>query len=49
MRKQKEKLRETIPFTTATKRRKYVEISLPKETKDLYMENTDERNRRGHK
>ena len=38
MRKQKEKLRETIPFTTATKRRKYVEISLPKETKDLYIE-----------
>ena len=38
MRKQKEKLRETIPFTTATKRRKYVGISLPKETKDLYIE-----------
>ena len=39
MRKQKEKLRETIPFTTATKRIKYLGINLPKETKDLYIEN----------
>ena len=38
MRKQKEKLRETIPFTTATKRIKYLGINLPKETKDPYIE-----------
>ena len=34
-RKQKEK--ETIPFTIATKRIKYLGINLPKETKDLHM------------
>ena len=28
-----------MPFTTATKRIKYLEINLPKETKDLYIEN----------
>ena len=48
MRKQKEKLRkqfhspqikETIPFTIAMKRIKYLGINLPKETKDLYTEN----------
>ena len=41
MRKQKEKLRKTIPFTTGggTKRIKYLGINLPKETKDLYVEN----------
>ena len=38
MRKQKEKLRK-IPFTTATKRIKYLGVYLPKETKDLYIEN----------
>ena len=37
MRKQKEK--ETIPFTIAMKRIKYLGINLPKETKDLYIEN----------
>ena len=37
MRKQKEK--ETIPFIIATKRIKYLGICLPKETKDLYIEN----------
>ena len=31
--------RETIPFTTAIKRIKYLGINLPKETKDLYAEN----------
>ena len=48
MREQKEKLRKQIPFTIATKRIKYLGINLPKETKDLYMENykTDERNQR---
>ena len=30
---------ETIPFTSAMKRIKYLEINLPKETKDLYIEN----------
>ena len=60
LRKQKEKLRkqfhspqikETIPFTIAMKRIKYLGIYLPKETKDLYTENyknTGERNQRGH-
>ena len=38
MRKQKE-IKETIPFTIATKRIKYLGIYLPKETKDLYIEN----------
>ena len=35
MRKQKE----LIPFTIAMKRIKYLGINLPKETKDLYIEN----------
>ena len=38
MRKQKE-IKETIPFTIAMKRIKYLGIHLPKETKDLYIEN----------
>ena len=38
MKKQKE-IKETIPFTIATKRMKYLGINLPKETKDLYTEN----------
>ena len=29
----------TIPFTIATKRIKYLRVYLPKETKDLYIEN----------
>ena len=37
MRKQKEK--ERIPFTIAMKRIKHLGINLPKETKDLYIEN----------
>ena len=42
-------IKETVPFTIATKRIKYLGIDLPKETKDLYPENyktTDERNQR---
>ena len=39
MRKQKDKLRKQFPFTIATKRIKYLGIYLPKETKDLYIEN----------
>ena len=30
-------IKETILFTIATKRIKYIEINLPKETKDLYI------------
>ena len=32
-------IKETLPFTTAIKRIKYLGINLPKETKDLYAEN----------
>ena len=32
-------IKETIPFTIARKRIKYLEINLPKETKDLYIAN----------
>ena len=32
-------IKETIPFTIAMKRIKYLGINLPKETKDLYLEN----------
>ena len=38
MKNQKE-VTESIPFTTATKRIKYLGINLPKETKELYIEN----------
>ena len=37
--KTEREIKETIPFTTATKRIKYLGINLPKETKDLYIEN----------
>ena len=32
-------IKESIPFTIATKRIKYLGVNLPKETKDLYTEN----------
>ena len=32
-------IKESIPFTIATKRTKYLGINLPKETKELYTEN----------
>ena len=32
-------IKETIPFTTATKRIKHLEINLPKKVKNLYSEN----------
>ena len=32
-------IKETIPFTIAMKRLKYLGINLPKETKDLHKEN----------
>ena len=38
MRKWRE-IKETIPFTIATKRIKYLGVYLSKETKDLYIEN----------
>ena len=34
--KQQRRTKETIPFTIATKRMKYLVMSLPKEAKDLY-------------
>ena len=37
--KPEREIKETIPFTIATKRIKYLGIYLPKETKDLYIEN----------
>ena len=37
--KTEREIKETIPFTLATKRIKYLGIYLPKETKDLYIEN----------
>ena len=36
--KSEREIKETLPFTTATKRIKYLGINLPKETKDLYAE-----------
>ena len=58
--KVEKEIKETIPFNIATKRIKYLGIYLPKETKDLYIENyktlmkeikekkKKERNQRGH-
>ena len=37
--KSEREIKETLPFTIATKRMKYLGINLPKETKDLYAEN----------
>ena len=37
--KSEREIKETLPFTTATKRIKYLGIYLPKEAKDLYSEN----------
>ena len=37
--KTEREIKETIPFTIATKRIKYLGVHLPKETKDLYIEN----------
>ena len=44
--KSEREIKKILPFTTATKRIKYLGINLPKETKDLYAEKykTDERN-----
>ena len=37
--KSEREIKETLPFTIATKRIKYLGINLPNETKDLYAEN----------
>ena len=37
--KSERKIKETLSFTIATKRIKYLGINLPKEAKDLYSEN----------
>ena len=39
MKKIEREIKETVPFTIAKKRIKYLGINLPKETKDLYLEN----------
>ena len=36
--KSERKIKESIPFTIATKRIKYLGLNLPKETKELYTE-----------
>ena len=37
--KSEREIKESIPFTTATKRIKYLGINLPKDTKELYTKN----------
>ena len=37
--KSEKEIKESIPFTIATQRIKYLGINLPKETKELYTEN----------
>ena len=39
MKNLKREIKETLPFTIATKRIKYLGINLPRETKDLYAGN----------
>ena len=48
MKKSEREIKESIPFTIATKRIKYLGINLPTEAKELYIENydTNERNQR---
>ena len=50
MKKSEREIKDSITFTIATKRIKYLGINLPKETKELYTENydTNERNQRLH-
>ena len=38
MKKTEREIKETVPFTIAMKRIKYLGINLPKETKDLYIQ-----------
>ena len=46
--KSEREIKESTPFTIATRRIKYLGINLLKETKELYLENydTNERNQR---
>ena len=37
--KSEREIKESMPFTIATKRIKYLGVNLPKETKELYTEN----------
>ena len=39
IKKSEREIKESIPFTIATKRIKYLGIKLPKEAKELYIEN----------
>ena len=39
MKKTEREIKEKIPFTIATKRIKYLGVNIPKETKELYIEN----------
>ena len=39
--KSEREMKETLPLTIATERINYLEINLPRETKDLYAENYD--------
>ena len=39
MKKSEREIKESIPFTIATEKIKYLRINLPKETKELYTEN----------
>ena len=41
MKKSERAVKESIPFTNATKRIKYLGINLPMETEELYTENYD--------
>ena len=45
------KIKEIVPFIIAKKKKriKYLGINLPKEIKDLYAKDTDERNQRQNK
>ena len=51
MKKSESEIKESIPFTIATKRIKYLGINSPKEAKELYTENydTNKRNQSQHK
>ena len=39
MKKSEREIKESIPFTIATKTIKYLGINLPKETKEVYIDN----------
>ena len=47
--KSEKEIKESIPFTIATEIIKYLEINLPKETKELYTENDKKLNERNQR